>query len=235
MTFEQWLQSRLTAHGYPVGPIDGVLGKKTLAAIIAFQKSRKLPATWKADASTVESLKRSASNGPGLPDRPASPQAGTPSKPSQWPRQADVMAFYGPVGTSQGSLELPFPMYLAWDKRRSVSRITLHTKVIASAGRAFAEIAQTYSASDRKALGLDLFGGSLNVRTMRGGSSYSMHSWGIAIDFDPERNQLKWKSPQARLSHPDALPFWQAWEREGWVSLGRERGWDWMHIQAARF
>ncbi len=69
---------------------------------------------------------------------------------------------------------------------------------------------------------------------MRGGQSYSMHSWGIAIDFDPERNQLKWGRPRARLSHSDAAPFWDAWEAEGWVSLGRARNFDWMHVQAAR-
>jgi hypothetical protein len=69
---------------------------------------------------------------------------------------------------------------------------------------------------------------------MRGGNSYSMHSWGIAIDFDPERNRLNWNSGEARLAKPDCIPFWQAWEAEGWVSLGRTRDFDWMHVQAAR-
>lgn len=234
MTFEQWLQSRLTAHGYPCGPIDGDIGDKSLAALRTFQRSRKLPVTGEADAATVEALRRSSSNGPGLPDRPASVSAGVMVQGAGWPRQVDVSRFFGGVGTSQGSLDLPFPMKLAWDKRRIVTRITLHTKVLESAGRAFAEIAGTYSDKERRALGIDLFGGSLSVRRMRGGSSYSMHSWGIAIDFDPERNRLRWKSPKPRLSHDDAVPFWRAWEREGWVSLGRERNFDWMHVQAAR-
>ncbi|AFL51378.1 hypothetical protein ABIE78_002797 [Sinorhizobium fredii] len=69
---------------------------------------------------------------------------------------------------------------------------------------------------------------------MRGGNSYSMHSWGIAMDFDPERNQLHAYKPSARLSHSDAVPFWVAWESEGWLSLGRARDFDWMHVQAAR-
>jgi hypothetical protein len=68
---------------------------------------------------------------------------------------------------------------------------------------------------------------------MRGGSRFSMHSWGIAIDFDPERNQLHAHAPEARLSHADAAPFWKAWEAEGWVSLGRAKNYDWMHVQAA--
>jgi hypothetical protein len=55
----------------------------------------------------------------------------------------------------------------------------------ASATRVFENVASLYSTSDRNALGLDMFGRSLNVRKMRGGTSYSMHSWGIAIDSDP--------------------------------------------------
>ena len=115
-----------------------------------------------------------------------------------------------------------------------LKRMTLHEKVAPSALRVLERVTQLYSSSERASLGLDMFGGSLNVRRMRGGTSYSMHSWGIAIDFDPERNALSTKKPQARLSHPDAVPFWVAWESEGWLSLGRSRNFDFMHIQAAR-
>lgn len=151
-----------------------------------------------------------------------------------WPRQADVPKFYGARGGNQSLLELPYAMRIAWDLRKTVKRISVHRKVHDSAARAFARIADTYSAPERKALGLDLFGGCLNVRKMRGGSAWSMHSWGIAIDFDPARNQLNWGSDKARLADPDAEPFWQAWEDEGWLSLGRARNRDFMHVQAAR-
>ena len=234
MNFEQWLQSRLTAHGYPCGIIDGDIGAKTIGALKAFQRANGLDVTGKADASSVDALRRSSSNPPGGAARPASPVAGHPSRTSPWPHQNDVERFYGPVGTSQASLELPFPMILAWDKQHVVSKITLHKKVIDSAGRAFAEIAKTYSDKERRDIGINVFSGSLNVRQMRGGSRYSMHSWGIAIDFDNQRNGLRTHAPGARLSHPDAVPFWEAWERENWVSLGRERDFDWMHVQAAR-
>uniref|UniRef100_UPI003D0E5962 M15 family metallopeptidase n=1 Tax=Roseibium sp. TaxID=1936156 RepID=UPI003D0E5962 len=138
------------------------------------------------------------------------------------------------VGTSQTRVSVPWDMRLAWDKDVPVRSITLHEKVAGSAKRVFTKIRGLYSDREIKALGLDLFGGSLNVRRMRGGNRYSMHAWGIAIDFDPERNRLHWKRPQARLSHDDAIPFWLAWEAEGWVSLGRVRNFDWMHVQAAR-
>jgi hypothetical protein len=69
---------------------------------------------------------------------------------------------------------------------------------------------------------------------MRGGDRWSMHSWGIAIDFDPTRNSLHADHTQARLAQPDCNEFWRIWEDEGWVSLGRARDFDWMHVQAAR-
>lgn len=242
MSFEEWLQSRLTAHGFPV-TIDGAVGTLTIAALEAFQKSKNLPVTGKADDATVIALRTSATEfTERMPERdveepePAPPSAtAAPAAPKPvWPRQKDCMTFYGPVGTNQGTLQLPFPMRIAWDKSKTVKKITLHKKVIDSAGRVFAKIASDYSPAERARLGLDLFGGSLNVRRMRGGSNYSMHSWGIAIDFDPERNQLKWGKDRASLAHPDCEQFWRAWENEGWISLGRLKNFDWMHVQAAR-
>lgn len=153
---------------------------------------------------------------------------------SHWPHQNQVPTFYGPTGAHQTMVELPWPMYLAWDTGKIVRRISLHEKVAESARRALTRIGEEYGENARDNLGLNLFGGSLNVRKMRGGSSWSMHSWGIAIDFDPERNQLKWGRDKARLAQPDCEAFWSIWEDEGWVSLGRARNYDWMHVQAAR-
>lgn len=236
MNFEQWLQSRLTAHGYPVGVIDGKLGKITVAALKAFQKAKGIVPSGIANEATVAALRLSSTASvPSIPEREQTPAKETfqPSK-TVWPRQADVPAFFGAVGQNQTSIEIPFDMWLAWDKGTRIKKITVHKRVAESAERAFQKIASSYSAAERKNIGIDLFGGSLNVRKMRGGSSYSMHSWGIAIDFDPERNQLKWGRDKARLAKPDAVSFWVAWESEGWLSLGRAKNYDWMHIQAAR-
>lgn len=240
MNFEQWLQSRLTAHRYPVGPIDGVIGEDTIAALKAFQKARGLAVTGKADGSTVAMLRTPASTvlpeiKAGIPDRDVAPtQEIFPPSKTIWPRQAECMSYFGPVGQNQVQIEIPFDMVLAWDKGARVRKMTLHKRVAPSAEKVLQRVAGIYSAPERANLGINIFGGSLNVRRMRGGSSYSMHSWGIAIDFDPERNQLKWGAPNARLSHRDALPFWAEWESEGWLSLGRARNFDWMHVQAAR-
>ncbi len=44
LTTTRGVQARLQALGFNPGPIDGIVGAKTLAAIVAFQKSRKLVA-----------------------------------------------------------------------------------------------------------------------------------------------------------------------------------------------
>lgn len=131
-------------------------------------------------------------------------------------------------------LALPYPMRIAWDKRKTVSRITIHSKCAESAGRALQRTLDHYGMEKIKELGLDLFGGCFNNRPMRGGSQLSMHAFACAIDFDPERNQLKWGRDRARLAKADCAKFWEFWEAEGWVPLGRARNFDWMHVQAAR-
>lgn len=238
MTFNFWLQSRLTAHGFSPGPIDGIIGEKTIAALKAFEVRWGLVPDGTADPAVVKALRASASAvSPAeqaiIPDRDIGLVAFPPSVPNPWPTQARVRSYYGEVGQNQTTIEIPYDMWLAWDRTIRARRMTLHEKVAPSALRVLNRVAGTYSTEERKSLGLDLFAGSLNVRKMRGGKSYSMHSWGIAIDFDSARNQLSWARPQARLSHADAEPFWEMWESEGWVSLGRERDFDWMHVQAA--
>ncbi len=83
-------------------------------------------------------------------------------------------------------------------------------------------------------LGLDQYGGSYNFRPTATGRSLSMHAWGIALDFAPAANAYAFKSPRATLSHPDCEAWWRIWESHGAVSLGRERNYDWMHLQFAK-
>lgn len=224
------IQQRLTSVGLPVGPIDGAFGPVTKAAVEAFQKRAGLvvdgmpgPITQGALADAVGGLANVSG-----------PVRVETSHAIDWPRQRDCVAFYGYPGRNQTRVKLPFAMKLAWNTGVEINSMTLHEKVADSASRCFERIADAYSAKKRAEIGIDLFGGSLNVRKMRGGSAWSMHSWGIAIDFDPARNRLRWKSNKARLAAPDAEKFWRIWEDEGWVSLGRARNMDWMHIQAAR-
>lgn len=152
----------------------------------------------------------------------------------EWPRQSGCAQFYGRPGTGHALLALPYPMRIAWDKGKTIQKISIHSKCAESAGRVLQRVLDHYGMAKIGELGLDLFGGCFNNRSMRGGSALSMHAYACAIDFDPERNQLKWGRDRARLAKPDCAKFWDFWEAEGWVSLGRARNFDWMHVQAAR-
>jgi len=158
------------------------------------------------------------------------PEVEIAHQPTTWPRQKDVPAFYGEMGKNQ---EMIVPPYQMWYGKIPVEHISVHKRVAASAIRAFQNIHAHYG-DQVKTLGLDQYSGSLNVRRMRGGSNWSMHSWGIAIDFDAPHNDLNWDHTRARFAKPEYRKFFDCWYAEGWISLGRERDYDWMHVQAAR-
>lgn len=224
------IQETLSGLGIYRGAIDGIAGPQTKEAIKAFQRLNGLEIDGIAGTATQAAMRPDY-----LPDRDREPPQAEPANVAPvWPRQSAVPSFYGAVGQNQTMLMLPFPMKIAWEPSKIIRQFSVHEKVHDSAKACFERIADAYDESKREALGLDLFGGCLNVRQMRGGSNYSMHSWGIAIDFDPERNQLKWGRDRARLARPDCDTFWDIWEDAGWVSLGRARNYDWMHVQAAR-
>jgi hypothetical protein len=153
----------------------------------------------------------------------------------KWPRERDMIEFYGKVGQNQVSLELPFEMRIAWNTKQTVSHVQCHEKVKDSFSRIWSAVLAQYGLGTIQDLGLDLFGGCLNVRAKKGGRAYSTHSWGVAWDVDPDHNGLRVRRPKARLSHDEYKPFWKIVQSEGMVSLGLEKNYDWMHFQAARF
>lgn len=148
--------------------------------------------------------------------------------------EAALLAHYGEVGTNQTTIALPYPLRIAWNLKKRVSSFSCHHLVHDSLGTALNRVLTHYGADRIRELGLDLWGGCLNVRRERGGSQWSTHAWGIAIDFDPDHNQLKWGRDRASFSRPEYDAWWQFWEEEGWVSLGRTKNYDWMHVQAAK-
>jgi hypothetical protein len=202
--------------GIDTGEIDGLVGPQTLYArdtYLSLQETGALP-EWR------EPL--------------MAPRAGDIALVPNWPRQPSIERFFGRVGEHQAMLELPFAMRLAWDLKTTVRRFSIHEEVHDSALRVLDRVLGNYGEREIRRLHLDLFGGCFNVRRMRGGSAWSMHSWGIAIDFDPAGNQLHWGRDKARLAQPAYAPFWRFWAEEGWLSLGHARDFDWMHVQAAR-
>jgi hypothetical protein len=149
---------------------------------------------------------------------------------------AEMMERYGrpnQSGTYLTSVLMPFPMRLAWDTATVVRLIRCHEKEANRVRAIFDQILKAYGPEQVKALGIDLFGGCFNFRQMRGGSDWSKHSWGTAIDLDPARNALHETKATARFARPEYAPMIDAFECNGWASLGRAKNFDWMHFEAA--
>jgi len=146
-----------------------------------------------------------------------------------------VIKKYGtPNETGAGylvSLSLPYPMRIAWDVDTTVSRIRCHKDVVDNFAAVFKDLLDHYGYEKIKELGIDLFGGCFNYRKMRGGSAWSKHAWGIAIDLDPARNKLKETSRTARFARPEYKPMIDIFYKHGFISLGREKNFDWMHFE----
>ena len=142
---------------------------------------------------------------------------------------------YGaPNETGKGYLvkiQLPYPMKLAWDTDTVVNTMMCHELVSKNFLAVFNEIQRVYGYDKIKELGIDLFGGCFNYRKMRGGNSWSTHSWGIAIDLDPARNTLKETSKTARFARPEYKTMIDIFYKHGFQSLGREKNYDWMHFE----
>jgi hypothetical protein len=150
-----------------------------------------------------------------------------------WPRQSECMRFYGEPGSNQVKCNVPFTMVLAWDTRSKLTSYTCHRLVKEPMERIWNRTLEHYGYDKIVQLRLHYFGGCLNVRKMRGGSAWSMHSWGIAVDIDPDRNSLRTPWKKAQMSKPEYEPFVQFWYDEGFINLGKERDFDAMHYQAA--
>lgn len=172
----------------------------------------------------------------GKPPAPWRPEDIVQVNPNKWPAQytPEFDVFYGPKGTSLVKAQLPYPMKLAWDPSVTVNSFSCHAKVKDSLLLVLSNVLNHYGLDEIKHLRLDLFGGCYSERQIRGGSRWSMHSWGIAVDFDPAHNKLEWGRDKAAFSGTEYAKWWEFWESEGWISLGRQRNFDWMHVQAAK-
>lgn len=215
---KQW-QMFLQSAGYKIPVVDGAFGPTTERETLKFQIKNNLKADGVVGPKTWKFITNVSNNTP-LSQR--------------WPKQdyTSMVNFYGPVGENMTQLELPYQMKLAWETGTIVKKISCHEKCAKSIYTIFENTQKIYG-KDISKLRLDLFGGCVNVRRMRGGSAWSIHSWGAAVDIDPDNNQLKWGSDRASFAKPVYNDYWKIVEAEGATSLGRARNFDFMHFQFA--
>ena len=126
---------------------------------------------------------------------------------------------------------IPFPLIIAWDKSKTTRRIKCHKLVKDDVENIFKDLLREYGQNKIEELEINVFGGCYNCRNMRGGSRKSMHSWGIAIDLSPEKNQLRWSRTRAQFAKPEYKKMIDIFYKYGWESLGREENRDYMHFQ----
>lgn len=201
-------QTILADAGFAVGTIDGLLGPQTLQALEDWERAQQglAPNNWRDKFE--------------LPDDDS---------------YQTMVAMYGQPGdwNNMREFKLPYDMYLAWDLNTTVSSITLH-KLVGDDVVGVLERTRGYYGDEAIAQnGLNLFGGGLSVRKKHGGSAWSTHAWGVAVDIDPLHNQLRWDHTQAHLAQPACEKFIQYWLDAGWISLGKSLDYDWMHFQKA--
>jgi hypothetical protein len=215
---KQW-QLFLQSAGYKIPKSDGAFGPITERETLKFQAKNGLRPDGVVGEKTWKFVTTVSNNTP-LSQR--------------WPKQDynSMVNFYGPVGENQTQLEVPYKLKLAWAPSTTLTKVTCHQKVAKSLYTILENTLKIYGEKEISKLRLDIFGGILNVRRMRGGSAWSQHAFGCAVDIDPDNNQLKWGKDRAWLARPVYNDFWKIVEKEGWNSLGRSRGYDYMHFSA---
>ncbi|TYB83980.1 M15 family metallopeptidase [Oceaniovalibus sp. ACAM 378] len=210
-------QTVLDAQGHEPGVIDGYAGHNTSEALTS----------WLSEQAGVPADVRRAP----LPSR---------ATPTRLPRQAEVATAYGtpgPGGTVEqrlGWAETPAPMRLDWDLDTTVTRLRVHGLCAEPLTAALAAVLDHYGEAEWRRLGLDRYAGGYNPRRMRGGTSWSMHAYGCAIDIFAAPNGLRTRCPAAGFCGSEYQPFLDIMERHGWLPAIRLWGADAMHFQMAR-
>lgn len=206
-------QSILNALGFDAGAVDGYLGHRTRDAFEAFLLSKAGKPT----------------------DVNRAPITGSPSA-ADVPRQRDIREFYGPPGTESNMVlaQLPFKMRIDWNLRQKTSRLRVHKKCALSLVKAITETRDHYGDGRWRQLGLDRYAGGYVARKMRGGSQWSMHAYGCAIDIYARPNGLRMRCPEALFCKPEYKDFLDIMEANNWLPAIRLWGADAMHFQQAK-
>lgn len=207
------VQVLLAKWGHQPGPVDGYEGHNTREALIAWQGTRYF----------------------GTPvEVPRVPLAKAP-RPPEVPRQRDAEAFYGPACTEANmeAITLPFDMRIDWALDQTTRRITVHRSCGPSLLAALVAVRDHYGLGRMRELGIDRYAGGYNPRRMRGGSAWSMHAYGCAIDLFAAPNALRMRCPQALFCGPDYAALLDIMQAHGWLPAIRLWGGDAMHFQRA--
>jgi hypothetical protein len=151
--------------------------------------------------------------------------------PNPWPKSNTraLNAFYGNPGEGEVALQMTRINVAGMGIKyagKAVPKIAVHQRCSESLHRILAQIAESHFAYV-----LAEYAGVYNHRPMRGGTSWSLHAYGAAIDLMPGSNGLHAHWP-TRATMP--LEVMEIFAREGWLSAGAFWSRDAMHFQATQ-
>lgn len=147
--------------------------------------------------------------------------------------EAQIRAKYGAPGDIANFkvIQLPYLMRIAWDLTHTVKAMQCHKLVAGNFEGVFNDLLLHYGLSELKKLNIDMYGGCYNFRQMRGGTSWSRHSWAIALDLWPQENGLHVPFKEAAFSHEVYNPMMDIFYKHGFFNLGKEKNYDTMHFE----
>jgi len=149
--------------------------------------------------------------------------------------QQEIISKYGKAdreGRYLTSINLPFELIISWDKRKKITVLKCHRMEAQNLSNIFTDLLNHYGPSEINRLGINLYGGCFSYRLMTSGTILSRHSWGVALDLDPERNSFHASHKTARFAQPEYAPMINIFEQHGWFNLGKRIDKDWMHFEA---
>ena len=149
-------------------------------------------------------------------------------------RQKAVVETYGEPGdtSKHATVAVPDGFNLQYDGKKVFNIKGVHQDVADGLHSALTEIKEAYGTDKIKRLGINVYAGVYNKRQKRNGTTWSLHSWGIAIDLLPNLNKLNQRAPDANFSRKEYEQMVEIFENNGWYSLGKAQNYDWMHFQA---
>lgn len=147
--------------------------------------------------------------------------------PHPWPKsdQSSLQAFYGSPGDESKLVNLNVEGLSLKYEGSPVKTVRCHKKVADSLHRVLTSLSKTHPEILAK------YAGVYNNRSMRGGSTPSLHARGAAIDLWPEENGNNEHWPNVA-----EMPFevMETFAKEGWLPAGAFWNRDSMHFQSTQ-
>lgn len=149
-----------------------------------------------------------------------------------WPKatQAAIQKFFGKPGDEGALVTIQFPFPKFYDGKL-VKSTRIHEKCAESYLRVQNDIWTNYKTKRGIMEEAEDYAGCYNFRLKRGGTTYSLHAYGGAVDEDADDNTFRDSWP---LQADMPLEIIECYAKEGWTSAAAFWGYDAMHHQATQ-